>query len=1223
MSDLHSGAKQLMPQHLSARVAWHDTAWDGRVCAAPSHNTSCLVLPRVHEARDDVQEDEDAGTSWAELRPQHLPPCVAERTGFLRPYELRHVRTHPYVHNSSHQHLNPTALPMPPYSVMAVPYRWMLRGEAAGMAETYDLGYAQELEDRADEIIGWDSAWVQDGRNQRVMLDTFFSALTPEQSLVFFYAKRVPFVEHSPGHRVLIGVGHVTTIGQPVEWSYDVEGPIRTWLWERAIGHSIREGSFQGFVMPYHALQEHLGVDTDLSPYAVFAPEEHWDEYSYGSELVTHDGAIASLLALVQGVERIRNVVDGPWTRVLAWLDERLNETWRARGPAPGLGSALVAFGVERGTMVAHRLLQNLSDNTDPWPALEQAFHDAPEGRGPAAGLVHDSHARAFHALPDQRRKLLQLLARFSLNADQATRFYRPERRTEHGLSISDSDILGNPYVLYEADRSNADPIRVTSIDRGVFPDDVVRSQHPLPIADAIDDPQDKRRVRALATSVLEGAADLGSTVLPRDALLRSVQELGVSPACELTSDLLPSVEPFFADVIRSASSGDAAAFQLERLANCGALIRRTVTKRLKARPHIVEAEWRRLVNEAFGALPEGDDERADEERARQEKVTALEELATSRFSVLVGPAGTGKTRLLQILLDDPSVHAGGVVLLAPTGKARVQLQEATKRPAQTLAQFLLALDRYDPDTGGYVITGSSSRVDAGTVVIDEASMLTEEQLAATLDAVRADRIILVGDTRQLPPIGAGRPFVDTVRHCQQQGRGYAALTVHRRQVGVQRDDLDLAAWFTSGEQPPGVDDVWARVAAHGGSETVELVSWHDEGDLEKKLFAALAELGVAVDKPNSLELSLGATENRGNAYFNPGAAEQAESWQILAPLRGGASGVIGINRLIQRQFRSQMLEFAREKAFVPKPVGSDEIVYGDKVMCLNNHRRQYWSREEGKVRGYIANGEIGLMIGRFKKRNERGRPRFINVEFTSQPGRSYTFYPGNFGESDPLELAYAVTVHKSQGSQFGVTILVIPNPCPLLSPELLYTALTRQQDRVIVLHQGDIADLKPYTAPHASETARRLTNVFTEPQPTEIQGQPLDANLIHRTVRGEAVRSKSELVIANLLAAADVEYQYERPFVGDDGTVRWPDFTIEDVDTGETYLWEHLGMLHLSTYRRRWERKLAWYRSNGIVPIEGGGGSRGALVTTRDDDAGGLDSRRVRGVIDELWATG
>ena len=137
------------------------------------------------------------------------------------------------------------------------------------------------------------------------------------------------------------------------------------------------------------------------------------------------------------------------------------------------------------------------------------------------------------------------------------------------------------------------------------------------------------------------------------------------------------------------------------------------------------------------------------------EKAAALEQLYRSRISVLIGPAGTGKTTLLKMLCSLPDVAQRGVLLLAPTGKARVRLEEQTEQrgAGQTLAQFLNRHRRYDTRTGAYFPNRTAPRCgDYRTVVVDECSMLTEEQLAALFDGcTNVERYILVGDPRQLP----------------------------------------------------------------------------------------------------------------------------------------------------------------------------------------------------------------------------------------------------------------------------------------------------------------------------------------------------------------------------------------------------------------------------------------------------------------------------------------
>jgi hypothetical protein len=196
----------------------------------------------------------------------------------------------------------------------------------------------------------------------------------------------------------------------------------------------------------------------------------------------------------------------------------------------------------------------------------------------------------------------------------------------------------------------------------------------------------------------------------------------------------------------------------------------------------------------------------------------------------------------------------------------------------------------------------------------------------------------------------------------------------------------------------------------------------------------------------------------------------------------------------------------------------------------------------------------------------------------------------------------------------------VIPNPCRLLSPELLYTALTRQRERIVVLHQGPLLALKDYSQGHLSETARRLTNLFEPPKPVEVSSKFLEDRLIHKTRRGEAVRSKSEVVIADLLHSLGVDYRYEKEFIAADGSKRLPDFTIDDPASGLKVYWEHLGMLDRKKYRDDWQTKLAWYKSNGVLPFAEGGGPNGILVTSEDGVRRGLDSQHLEQLARQVF---
>lgn len=189
-----------------------------------------------------------------------------------------------------------------------------------------------------------------------------------------------------------------------------------------------------------------------------------------------------------------------------------------------------------------------------------------------------------------------------------------------------------------------------------------------------------------------------------------------------------------------------------------------------------------------------------------------------------------------------------------------------------------------------------------------------------------------------------------------------------------------------------------------------------------------------------------------------------------------------------------------------------------------------------------------------------------------------------------------------------------------MLTRELLYTAQTRQTQRIVVLFQGNAADLRTYSGSEHSETARRLTNLFAEPQPVMIKERRYDGKHIHRTERGELVMSKSEVIIADELFGRGIEYAYEKPLTFGAGRTCKPDFTIEDAATGLTVYWEHCGMLLDEEYLRRWVLKQLWYRENGVLSLEEGGGPNGTLVTTDDDPKTGFDSQQIASILNKLF---
>ena len=236
--------------------------------------------------------------------------------------------------------------------------------------------------------------------------------------------------------------------------------------------------------------------------------------------------------------------------------------------------------------------------------------------------------------------------------------------------------------------------------------------------------------------------------------------------------------------------------------------------------------------------------------------------------------------------------------------------------------------------------------------------MMTEEMLASLIDSLKGvERLILVGDPRQLPPIGAGRPFVDIVAHLAPEnvesiaaaarGRRYVELTVKRRHVGegvldVDRDDVQLADWFSGAPVAPGEDDIFTRALENGGSQSLRFVHWSEAADLRQLLLDVIAEeLNLAGrDDVDGFARSLGGSEYEGastsiadvvvpmpRSVADPVASPWADAWRARhQPSRSGD--------VPPRHDRVGAGSAEQED---PKPMGPEDIVYGDKVINVRN----------------------------------------------------------------------------------------------------------------------------------------------------------------------------------------------------------------------------------------------------------------------------------------------
>ncbi|MBX3316390.1 MAG: AAA family ATPase [Phycisphaeraceae bacterium] len=1040
-----------------------------------------------------------------------------------------------------------------------------------------------------------DGGWVMEHDRQKELLAAFWGKLEAGRSLIFYYCKDGhPFEDAAA--RVLVGVGRISEVGQQLYFGTTPKQKVPYPIWSRRITQDFPR---QGVRLPY---QEYARASLPLNDIVCSIPSAALGDFSFVGEHVTDDSALTVIEHLIRSVERVRsdNKIAGDWTGRLAWLNDVLAELWRERGPFPGVGSVLQFLGCQTGTSFQRGVLAPLAKKREnPWDFV-RAFLEGktPVPEGPHAAELKKAQTK-WKKIPG-RHDLLASLARFELTPAQVQRIADPTERGDAGIVATEVQLVANPYIICELDRGTdeSEPIGLEVIDHGMLPD----GDAALFVTERTE-PDDPRRVRAVAAAVLTDAGAEGDTLLPLTDLFRRTRE-----RFHDRRECKPDIEIFRADLAFHEQRLWTALDALPPLAALRSLraLEATAADLVRQRAGRVtgknaKPDWLAALERRFKS-PKTERDRA----AFEEKRRALETLFTQKLAVLTGGAGTGKTSVLQVFLAELERVEGKqpLLLLAPTGKARVRLATKTERNAMTIHQFLLKQDWILPATFALKQAGGTT-FSATTVVIDECSMIPADlfgTLIRALDTGTLKRLILVGDPNQLPPIGPGRPFVDTIHwlkkeHPECLAKLNTCMRVDEAGTGTHTSAaLSLADGYRSDAVHPADDEILSAIGRSQSVGDLECIFWKSPDDLMDKLRGRLASLlNIAPKDYKSFNASLGI--DGANSDYS-----KSEAWQILCPTRTDLHGTEELNRVIQAEYRGGILTKSRARmGHFPRPFGDRELVWCDKVIQTRNRRGKAWPRSDSAL-NYIANGEIGIVATTTK--GDNGKKDWMAVAFATQPGVTYAF--GRSQVNEDLELAYGLTVHKSQGSDFDVVFLIIPQSATTLSRELVYTGLTRFRKRLVLLVEKDIGPLLALRHPAASDTDLRNTHMFALSLRPDEAGAFHPEGLIHRTRRGIPVRSKSEVIVADTLERLGISYEYEKPLAppGDPRDFRLPDFTVGY--QGDIFYWEHLGMLGVPTYREAWEKKLAWYKAHGFVD---------QLIMSEDAPDGGIDAGAIERV--------
>ena len=380
-----------------------------------------------------------------------------------------------------------------------------------------------------------------------------------------------------------------------------------------------------------------------------------------------------------------------------------------------------------------------------------------------------------------------------------------------------------------------------------------------------------------------------------------------------------------------------------------------------------------------------------------EKQLTAIYLAMESGVFILTGGLGTGKTTTLNAIIEIFENCGLEVAIAAPTGRAAKRLCEVTGREAKTIHRLLEA--EYSDDDRSVFARDEKNPLTCDALIIDEISMMDVTLLESLLRAVPPKcRIIFVGDSDQLPSVGAGNVLSDML---SSEAIPSVKLTEIFRQSSKSAI-VTNAHKIVSGEMP----DLSLR-----------------DSDF---FFLPMGEPGRIADTIVDL-----CSQRLPKAYgYSP-----ISDIQVLCPGKKGICGTIELNRRLQRILNPP----ADKKREIS--VGALLLREGDKVMQIKNNYDIEWSKEDGSDGMGVFNGDIGTLL---KIDRASG---CVTVDFDGK----LALYPID-GISD-LDLSYAVTVHKSQGSEFEAVVMpVYPGPVQLYFRNLLYTAVTRAKKLLIMV---------------------------------------------------------------------------------------------------------------------------------------------------------------------------